>query len=57
MKYKCKICGFIADIDKEAKTVHVYLPPGTQTFPVIGHACELAKAVDEIDLTKLEEVE
>jgi len=57
MKYKCPTCEFIADIDKEKKTVHVYLPPGAQSFPAIGHVCELTKAVDEIDPTKLEQVE
>ena len=56
-KYRCPVCQAAADVDLEKKTVHVYLPPGTRNFPAIGHACELIKAIDEIDLSKLEKVE
>lgn len=57
MKYKCPTCNVVADIDVEKKTVKVFLPPEARSFPQIGHPCELAKAVDQIDLSKLEQVE
>lgn len=54
-KYKCPVCSIIADIDKEKKTVTVLLPPGTLGFPT--HPCELAKAVTNINLKKLEKLD
>lgn len=54
-KYKCPICDVVADIDKENKKVTVFLTSETRAFPT--HPCELAKAVDRIDLSKLEKVE
>lgn len=57
MKWKCPTCNVVADIDVEKKTVDLFLPRGTLSFPQIGHACELTKAVDKIDLSKLERVE
>lgn len=54
-KYKCPICSVVADIDKENKKVTVFLTSETRAFPT--HPCELAKAVDRIDLSKLEKVE
>lgn len=56
-KYRCPVCQAAADIDPEKKTVSVYLPRGTRNFPAIGHACELTKPIDEIDLSKLEKVQ
>ena len=53
-KYKCPTCSVVADIDKENKKVTVFLTSETLAFPT--HACELAKAVDTIDLSKLEKV-
>lgn len=57
MKYKCPDCNVVADIDVEKKSVHIFLPRGARIFPQVGHVCELAKAVDKIDLSKLERVE
>lgn len=57
MKYKCPGCNVVADIDVEKKSVHIFLPRGARIFPQVGHVCELAKAVDKIDLSKLERVE
>ncbi len=54
MKYKCPVCFVVADIDKENKKVTVFLTSETRGFPT--HACELAKAVDKIDESKLEKV-
>ena len=56
-KYRCPVCGYIAEIDKEEKTVMVFLPPGARTFPQVGHRCELPKAVDQIVLSKLEKLD
>jgi len=55
-KYKCPTCGVVAGINFEQRKTNIHLPRGTQTFPVIGHACELAKAIDKIDLSKLEKL-
>lgn len=56
-KYKCPVCGCVAEINQAAKVVSIHLPPDALTFPQVGHPCELAKAVDQIDLTKLEKLE
>lgn len=56
-KYKCLLCGCVAEIDQAAKVVRVHLPSTALSFPQPGHPCELAKAVNEIDLTKLEKLE
>lgn len=68
MKYKCLVCGTVADIDKENKTMIREAPaikhpkPGKDhrlyafTFP--SHPdCELAKPIDEIRLEALKEVD
>lgn len=54
-KYKCPTCSVVADIDKSTKKVTVFLTTATRIFP-IHPDCELAKAVDAIDLSKLEKV-
>ena len=56
-RYKCPVCGFTAEIDQGSKEVKIELPAEAVSFPTPGHACELAKAVDRIDLSKLEKVE
>ena len=56
-KYKCPTCSVVAEINYEERKMDLYLPRGTQTFPVIGHVCGLAKSIDEIDLNTLEKVE
>lgn len=56
-KYRCPVCGYVAEIDQAAKVVKIHLPPAALSFPRPGHACELAKAVDQIDLAKLEKLE
>jgi hypothetical protein len=46
------VCGLVADIDFDKRTVTVQLP-GDKPFP--SHPeCELARGVDEIDTSKLE---
>ena len=53
--YKCPVCSITADIDKEKKKITINLPPTARIFPT--HPCELAKAIDVIDLSKLEKVD
>lgn len=55
-KYKCPTCECVVEINFEERKMNIYLPPGIQTFPVIGHPCELAKVINEIDLSKLEKL-
>lgn len=54
MRYKCPICDVTAEIDVKNKKVTIFLNPQIQHFP--NHACELAKAVNVIDLNKLEKL-
>lgn len=56
MRYRCIECGTEAEIDFDRKTVKVRIPlPETSKFP--SHPdCVLAKPVDEMDKTQLEEV-
>jgi len=56
-KYKCPACSVVAEINFEERKMTLLLPPGAQTFPVIGHVCGLAKSIDEINLNTLEKVE
>lgn len=56
--YRCPTCRVVADIDKQKRTVRIKLTGDRKnlTFPKPGHKCELAKGIDDIDLSKLEKV-
>lgn len=56
-KYKCPTCGCVADINFEDKKMDIHLPLGMRTFSQIGHVCELSKAIEKIDVSKLEKLE
>jgi len=58
MRYRCKVCGVEAEIDLSAKKIDVVLvtiKPEFPSFPLHSD-CELAKPIEQIDLTKLERV-
>ena len=58
MKYRCRVCGVVADIDIQTRTVRISLTGarGDLSFPKPGHQCELAKGIDNIDFSKLEKL-
>lgn len=56
-KYRCPICRVVADIDMLKRTRKIEVNAmKVPVFPRPGHVCELAKGIDEIDLSKLEKV-
>lgn len=57
MRYRCKKCKIEAEIDFDKKKRNVIMPlkAGAITMAFPSHDdCELAKALDKIDLEKLE---
>ena len=53
MKYKCKECGQVAEIDFQKKTVSVQT--AEENYP-LHPGCVLANPVDTMDRSKLEPV-
>ena len=71
MKYRCKVCGAIAEIDVDSKNITIeYTPPElpepsrtmrigmNAAFSFPSHSdCEFTKAVDKINIDALEKVD
>ena len=54
-RYKCRICGWVIEVEANKVLLYPFVPSSKRVFPTHTD-CELAKPLSQIDFDKLEKL-